>query len=361
MVARAEAPKTDSAKASRVYKDFPGYERSAFINFLKAGGQPDDFPGLDFGPVLKTLPFRKIADFHVSREKRIDRGMIPCAMCGFKEKFLEGSLVWIEGRQTIALIGHCCADKENQRRAEEEYLERMERTRAEDFLLASLPLTKAALAAIEQALAAAVEAERIKAAFSRKFPAAVQALKGVSKSGGMLGHTEKIKDQFDEVGPRGLGRLNTHTVTIGHLFGAGALGSGFHPVKDLRVARSRVEALICEESPEAALQLITSSYASGDELKKAARLLLAAGKEYKRSLRLLQEFRSFFAEYNFSTINEWARHPLSDHRFSFEYRRLANGVRISGKEGDAFDTLHLEGSVLRAPPEWPLAPTMDAE
>src|SRR4051812_39250091 len=135
MVKRAEAPKLDSAKAARVYKDFPGYERSTFINFAKAGGQPDDYPGLDFGPVLKTLPFRKIADFHVSREKRGDRGMIPCAMCGPREKFLEGSLVWMESRQAIALIGHCCADKENQRRADEEYLERMELTRAEDFLL----------------------------------------------------------------------------------------------------------------------------------------------------------------------------------------------------------------------------------
>ncbi|MGR9499418.1 hypothetical protein ACU8OJ_21920 [Rhizobium leguminosarum] len=361
MVKRAEAPKLDSAKAARVYKEFPGYERSTFIDIMKAGGQPDDFPGLDFGPVLKTLPFRKIADFHVSREKRGDRGMIPCAMCGPKEKFLEGSFVWIESRQSIALIGHCCADKENQRRAEEEYLERMERTRAEDFLLTCLPLTKTALAAIDQALTAAVEAERIKGAFSRKFPAAVQALKAVIKSGGMLGHTEKTKDQFDEVGPRGLGRLNTRTVTIGHLFGASALGSGFHPAKDLRVARSRIVALLCEESPEAALELITSSYASADELKKAAKLLLAAGKEYKHSLRLLQEFRAFFSEYNIVTINEWAGHPLSDHRFSFEYRRHANGVRISGIEAGAFDTLHLEGSVLGAPPEWPLAPTMNAE
>ncbi len=361
MVARAEAHKTESAKAARVYKDFPGYERSAFINFLKAGQQPDDFPGLDFGPILKTLPFRKIADFEIPREKRIDRGMIPCAMCGHREKFLEGSLVWIESRQSIALIGHCCADKENQRRAEEEYLERMERTRAEDFLLTSLPLTKTALAAIDQALAAAVEAERVKATFSRKFPAAVQALKAVNKSGGLLGHTEKIKDQFDEVGPRGLGHLNTRTVTVGYLFGAGALSSEFHPAKDLRVARTRVEALLCDESPEAALELITSSYANSADLKRAAKLLLAAGKEYKHSLRLLQEFRSFFADHNFETINAWAGHPLSDHRFSFEYRRYANGIRISGKEGDFFETLHLDGSALGSPPEWPLASTMDAD
>ncbi|NEJ74579.1 hypothetical protein GR197_29315 [Rhizobium phaseoli] len=361
MVKRAEAPKLDSAKAARVYKDFPGYERSTFIDIMKAGGQPDDFPGLDFGPVLKTLPFRKIADFHVSREKRGDRGMIPCAMCGPKEKFLEGSFVWIESRQSIALIGHCCADKENQRRAEEEYLERMERTRAEDFLLASLPLTKAALAAIDLALAVGVEAERVKATFSRKFPAAVQALKAVSKSGGMLGHTEKIEDQFDEVGPRGLGRLNTRTITIGHLFGAGVLGTGFHPVKDLRIARSRVEALLCEETPEAALELITSSYASGDELKKAARLLIAAGRDYKHSLRHLQEFRAFFSEYNITTINEWAGHPLSDHRFSFEFRRHVNGVRINGKEGNAFDTLYLDGIALSSLPEWALFPAMGTD
>ncbi len=361
MVTQAEVGETDSAKAARVYKGFPGHERSAFINFLKAGGQSDDFAGLDFGPVPRALPFRKIADFEITRDKRIDRGMIPCAMCGPKEKFLEGSLVWIEGRHSITLIGHCCADKENQRRAEEEYLERMERTRAEDFLLACLPHTKAALAAIDQALAAAVEAERVKAAFSRKFPAAVQALKTVSKSGGVLSHTERIKDQFDKVGPRGLGRLNTRTVTVGYLFGASALGSGFHPAKDLRVARTRIYALLCEESEEAALEVITSRYANSTDLKRAAKLLLAAGKEFKNSLRLLQEFRSFFAESNFATINEWARHPLSDHRFNFEHRRFGTGIRISGKEGEVFETLHIDKSALGSPLEWPFASTLDAD
>ena len=135
------------------------------------------------GPVDKKEPFIKLVPIDVEKSKRLGRGKIPCPMCQ-PNKFLSGFLVWFPRLQAVAVIGHCCADKETAAVANRE--ERKTREREEDYLLAKIPLIPQALRAIYEASAAAEEALRVYRHFRNKGSGFCRKLKEIDKADGIL-------------------------------------------------------------------------------------------------------------------------------------------------------------------------------
>ena len=133
------------------FKSFPIQEREKFLCHIKSAGLPELYDGLDTGSIPRDLPFEIVTNFSVSSKSRRGGDLIPCAMCS-PNKFLEGSLIWLPDRESIALIGHCCANKENQRKANRSYDYRTSKRQAEDYLLENLNFVTKMAKTIQEAI-----------------------------------------------------------------------------------------------------------------------------------------------------------------------------------------------------------------
>jgi hypothetical protein len=82
------------------YHEPPFHIIEDFRAHVKEAYAPETFPGQYWGRLRTNEPFEA-----VDRRKRPQGDYIPCPMCRKKEKFLEGSLAFLFGRQCIAIIG----------------------------------------------------------------------------------------------------------------------------------------------------------------------------------------------------------------------------------------------------------------
>jgi hypothetical protein len=312
----------------------PAFE-DEFREWVRRTGCPEDFPGLHPGPILKTEPFIKLVPIEVEKAKRVGRGKIPCAMCQ-PDKFYSGSLVYLPHLRATAIIGHCCADKENAAEANREYKVRKTKEREENYLLEKIPFVPQALAAIRQARPAAQEASHVYRHFRKNGAEFFNPLKLINKAGGNLTVEEVVRtNQVGPAGYRSRGSKNdVRTISFGVLDGGICFLSDYNPVRELDAVERNLKRHACGKDPNSALDYIVTLK---DNDRHAAYVeLTEAHRGFLKFRGRLADFFAFFEGANIERVNRWGVHPANTNGFSASLVRRKSWLQLEMRGRTSF-------------------------
>ncbi|BCH19939.1 hypothetical protein [Mesorhizobium sp. L-2-11] len=317
------------------YREAPYHLRDQFIEHVKQSYQPETFPGLYWGRVNKNEPFEIIHTFAVDRKKRPEGDYIPCPMCQRREKFLEGSFVFIFNRQCIAVIGHDCASAEVKHAAFSKKKQDDERRHQEDFLMARLTHVPSMLRELEALKPIATEIEGIFHDFRKDAPTIHRALRQVRKAGGEYVLTEMVDNEAAEFDPR-LPKKLARNSYFGSMRGDTLVGAS---CKFLTEARRYEQWLLSfdgcddeEKAMEATIGLLQRK-----EAAKAVRYIGEAGRRMEKLRWAMSAACFFFADTHIEDMKEWARDRLQPHPFTVDRHVRNDGIslafsRVTGKD-----------------------------
>lgn len=311
-----------------------------FLEHVRQTGQPETFRGLDWTFPPAWSPPHILKNFDVSREKRPERDMAPCAICSpAHSKCLNGLyLVYYEKESVVRVIGPDCGAKIEGGDlfiAEQHAFKLRERkARAEAKLERMLPLVPKLIIALQGLRPALTEADRLYRKLrgdNSDIPRHFRQLK--NQRGGQLTVDVVIEkpreqpkpEQGDEadddgrperVGPRGFGRdggVDTYTQSCGVLAGDTMFASEFRPLDKLdellAVAREMPEA---QNGDGAYLWMCNNESLALFELLVERLDELDAG--YENLLEQLTSVRSFFDAEFFARLNQYGQHRDSSFR-----------------------------------------------
>jgi hypothetical protein len=198
----------------RPFSDRPtGIFVEDIIEQLKEHASPERIDSLYRNPIPKNAEFFILRPITLDGKKRPDGDHAPCPMCT-PNRFLSGALVYIPSMQCCAVIGHCCADREAQAKADREYKQRTRRDYEESYLLRCLPLVDARMRVLVGLKAPATEALRVYRNFRKGAPQIHAQLRqtkhqysGHLKLSEIMrgGEDDKRDDYFGPAGLRGRG------------------------------------------------------------------------------------------------------------------------------------------------------------
>lgn len=315
----------------RLFKDMPGdYLADEFIAHIRTTGAPESFPGIHPGPLAKTEPFRKLAEFSIDRMKRPDGDMAYCPMCHQPNKYLEGALVYLIDLKAIAAIGHECAARENRAAADKDYRARRDQRAQEDYLLANLPHAARKLASISEVRPAAVEALRVFRLLRKDAPDAVRQLRAIKQKGARLTVTETIDAKLAEIGPsgfKGSSGKQTRDAVFGALAGTTAVINDFNPVSELNRIETVLRAVPECRSEDEALEAICRM--TDSEREWATTRLRQTDIDFRKFQARMADFCAFFATANIARIDAWTQHPEHPSRFRIKRAEQRGSVILS--------------------------------
>jgi len=339
------------------FRDRPGRSlEEEFRAHVRETFRPETFPGLHPGPIPKDTPFFKLAPVDIDKGKRAPGDYVPCPMCQ-PNKFLSGFLVWFPSLQAIAVIGHCCADKEVLAAADREYKERIAREQQEDFLLAELPLVPSRLAVIQQARPGAEHALHLHRLFKKNGAPFFRMLQEVNRAGGYLRLAYEAEVRTAGVGPSGYRGGDNPSVTFrefGRLDGSTALLSTYNPLQELDQAYRWLAHYTGKATEEEALEYIVGL--SPQDRKMAAGHIASATAAFARYQQRLADFGSFFSPANLDRVAAWASAPEQRDQFEVEHGGTAEQMVLTMRSGLGF--LRLTVRTARwLPLTWPEVPS----
>jgi hypothetical protein len=277
-------------------------------------------------------------------------------------RLLSGALVYLPGLQCCAVIGHCCADKEQRDQAEREYKRRTLRDYEETLLLTTLPLIPARAISLGRLRPAAEEARRL----YRKFRKEARSVHGhlrelKARRGGYLNVTELIEgeredDDVQNYGPTGFSRRRkddalTREIEFGMFAGQIAVIKDFNPVKELDDALRILLSLDVTPTEEHTLEFIVGM--TEKQRHAAVAIIEAIDSERRKLIARLHNCAQFFARENIEPINSYGSHPSNPFPIEAKYDVFRGQPRVAIKHRGELCLL-LVGQQLNAIEfEWP--------
>jgi len=309
-----------------IYREAPHHLRDPFIEHIKQTSQPETFPGLYWGSLLKDEPFEIIHTFAIDRKKRPEGDYIPCPMCQRREKFLEGSFVFIFKRQCIAIIGHDCASSEVKHAAFSKRKRDEERRQHEDFLMARLMHVPGMLQKLQDLMPIASEIEGIFNSFKTGAPTIQKALRQVRRSGGDYILTELVDNEAALLNPR-LPKKIARDSHFGSLRGEALGASKCKFVTDLRRYEQWLLPFDGCDAEEKALEA-TIGLLDRQEAAKAVQYIGEATRRIEGMTLEMATVLGFFSGKHIEELGAWARHHLQPMPFDVERRVRSDGTAV---------------------------------
>lgn len=309
------------------YREPPYHIVEEFKAHVKDTNQPEHFPGLYWGHIKKNEPFEILHVFAVDRKKRPQGDYIPCPICKTREKFLEGSLVYIFSRQCIAIIGHDCAAADVKQAAWAKKKADDNRLRIENFLMEWLQKVPGTLRAIEDLRPLAVGIESIHHQFRSGAPRIQKELRQLIKAGGGLVLTEMVDNVaagYSDQQPKKVARDHY----FGALQGQALLKINCKFVSDLRVTENLLLGFADCEDEEAALERTVKLMDDG-EGPKAVEYIVKAFQSLKNLVSDVSKARQFFTQEHIDSIRVWGTHGLQASPFTVERHISHQGVVVT--------------------------------
>lgn len=310
----------------KTYREPPYHIRDEFIKHVKETYQPETYPGLYWGRLRGNEPFEIIQGFAVDRKKRPNGEYIPCPMCGKREKFLEGSLVYIFARQCVAIIGHDCASAEVKHAAFSKKRKDDERRQHEDFLMARLVKVPEMLRELEAMKRIATELERIFHKFKREAPTIHKALRQIRKSGGDYVLTEMVDNQAVDFDPR-LPKKVARNAYFGILRGDAMVAAKCTFLTDVRRYEQWLLSFDGCDDEEKAMEA-TIGLLERNEAVTAVKYIGEAGRQLPKLKQAMSEACSFFSDTHVADLREWAGDRLQPHTFTVERHVRNHGISL---------------------------------
>jgi len=253
-------------------------------------------------------------------------------MCS-PNKFLSGALVFLPELKCCAVIGHCCAGKEQRDEAEREYRWRTQRDYEENLLLTTLPIIPKRGEVLGKLRPAAEEARRLYRKFRREAHAVHGHLRELkARRGGFLVVTELLdKNKNAEIyGPKGFSRSGgeelTREIEIGVFGGQSAVLKDYNPVKELDNVVRILSSLDATPTEEQALEFIVSM--SEAQRRAAVAIIEGIDGAYGRFLEKLKDFGNFFTRENIELINAYGTHQSNPFRIEARYETIRGLPRV---------------------------------
>lgn len=333
------------------------------IQHLKDTAQPETMEALYRNPIPKDVEFYIIKkDIVLDGRKRPEGDNAPCPMCT-PNKFLTGALIHIPSLQCVAVIGHCCADKEAMANAEREYKHRNRRDYEETYLLQSLPLVDARMAVLLSLQPAAAEAQRLYRKFKHNLPMVHSLLRSTKHQfrGNLMlseiirgGEDEEESDYFGPAGFRGRGtsEIETREHDFGILNGSLAVINEFHPVKDLETVIRQLESIESRPDEEAAINFICEM--SERQRHAAVAIMEGIDKGVDKFAGRLKEFAQFFTRENAEVMNAFGTSPLNSLHFTVTFEILHKRPCLRIKHGSKLCKLDVGPQFAALDYEWPV-------
>lgn len=236
-------------------------------------------------------------------------------------KFIEGRIVYFTQLQSVAVIGHCCADNENNRVAEAQYRYEQRIERAENELLDFLPRAGAAHATASQLVAPIQAAERVHSDFRRRGGYYMKALRKALKQSDVL-TVDEVIDRSKSIGPAGMrsagSTVETRSVQFGILEGKVVVASTFKHSLKLDSAL-KLYSKFSDVDEDATLEKLLSL--TSEEKIQLWHEIEEAQKDIEKCRKILTDFRAFFKAENLSVITSWGQHPDNPTRMTASIRR----------------------------------------
>jgi hypothetical protein len=300
------------------------------IQELKDHAQPEKIEALYRSAIPKDVEFFIIRPITLDGKKRPEGDNAPCPMCT-PNRFLSGALIYIPSMQCCAIIGHCCADKDAQAKADREYKIRHQRDHEENYLLRCLPLVAARMDVLENLKGSATEAQRIFRRFRKGVPRIHEQLRRTKHQfHGHLRLSEIIRggeddERTDYVGPAGFrGRgstdIETREIDFGLLSGTIAVNADYNPVKELETITRQLASIDPLPTEEAALNFICEI--TIEQRRAAVAILEGVDWGVERFVDRLRGFEQFFTADNASILKTFGDSPHNAQGFGvvFEWR-----------------------------------------
>jgi hypothetical protein len=309
---------------------------------LKETAEPETFPQLYRNQISKDEEFRIIKkDIELDGKKRPEGDNAPCPMCT-PNKFLTCSLIYLPRMECCAVIGHCCADKQNAADAEREYKWRTNRDAEDDYLLGNLPLVQAKMDVLTSLKPAAAEALRLYRRFRHQLPQIHSLLRHTKHEyRGNLVLSEIIRggedsDETDYFGPAGFqGRGTTNVETREHNYGlmTGTLAviQDYNPVKELEFVTRQLESVHGLPTEEAALEFVTAI--TEQQRHAGVAIMQAIDEGTMKFANRVKEFLTFFTRENAEVLNAFGQSPYNNMHFTVTYETLRRGPSLRIKQG----------------------------
>ncbi len=224
-------------------------------------------------------------------------------------KFLEGRLCWFPEKQVVAVIGHCCADKENEAASRAEDIKFEE----QGYLLATLPLSPEKLCVVNRLLPKAHEANRLFNKFRsdcRELHAELRQLKRVDGDLTVYIETERPRDSE---GPAAFGgsNIDRQAVSFGKIAGTEIFSSKLDLVEQLMTVKRLIEKSLQGEDEMHILNYIVELDLFPDGRAALCAELRDADRRYREAVASLIDVASFFEGDNLSRLDAWGTHPAN--------------------------------------------------
>ncbi|MGA0530779.1 hypothetical protein [Hansschlegelia sp. KR7-227] len=292
-------------------KPDPGFSQKVRDHVAQTG-RPETMAELYHGAISPDERFRIVCEITVNQRKRPEADKAPCPMCT-PNRFLKGRLCWFPEKRFAAVIGHCCASRENSAEAERIYKHEQLEIADHNYLLTVLPAVPRMLAAIEELKITAVEARRLHRQFASKGGEVQRILRAVGKDVGRLVVPEVIERKFGSgpAGFRGTSGVQTRDVSFGYLRGLTVLQSKFDPVAKLERLERELRLLDCGDTDDATLTFVIGLEEA--DRRRAVIWLKEADKEFMEIMKSLGDVEAFFAPRNIDAIRRWSLHRDNMH------------------------------------------------
>lgn len=308
------------------YRQAPFHIIEDFKAHVKETYMPETFPGLYWGRLRPNEPFEILHQFAVDRKKRPGGDYIPCPMCRTKEKFLEGSLVFLFHRQCVAIIGHDCAAAEVKHAALSKKKADDSRRHQEDFLMARLNHVPDMLREIEALKPIATEIEGIYHTFKSGAPTIQKALRQVRKTGGDYTLVEMVDNEAARYDER-LSKKVARDSYFGSMQGEALVRANCKFLVELRKYEQWLLSFAGCEDETAAMDMTIGLL----ERKEAAKAVEYIGTASRKLEWLRYEMSAacyFFAEQHIGNLQEWGRDRLQPTPFDVDWQVRNNGTTV---------------------------------
>lgn len=301
----------------------PSTFRNEFADFTRNSLKPENFPGLSTRPPPDGLNGGVIVcRFNLKGSKR--RGpLIPCSMCNYRPKFLDGALFWFPQDKCIRLIGNCCAlhlDEEASRRANNNYDRKIQFENDCSFLEKNLKLAPSILS---DALKMSSLCETIMHYRNelKTMSGVLAELRKALKIGGKLNieipiEPNEVQQFLKDEGVFGQSEYKIETVHILH--GLELINSSVNPLKDCQAAIIYLQSLALpnEDSyDEMLLDLV-------DDMDAVINL----AKDYRNTItklhdlhHLLNQAVKFFSDSNLEGLKKFGSHRHTHQPFGLSF------------------------------------------
>ena len=248
-------------------------------------------------------------------------------MCRKKEKFLEGSLVFLFGRQCVAIIGHDCAAAEVKHAALSEKKAHDTRRYQEDFLMARLVQVPGMLREIDALKPIATEIEDVFHAFKSGAPSIQKALRQVRKNGGDYTLVEMVDNEaarYDDRLPKKVAR-DRH---FGSMQGDALVRASCKFLVELRKYEQWLLSFAGCEDETAAMDM-TIGLLEREEAAKAVQYIGTATRKLEWLRYEMSAACYFFGEVHIGDLRQWGRNWLHPTPFEVDRQVRNDGTVVT--------------------------------